>query len=51
MSDTWERIKFGNARVKKRARSVKHTEEVAVANKLSGKMMEVEVYRPEHVVL
>ena len=38
---------MGNPRMKKRARTIKETNEVVLTNKVKGKMMEISAYRED----
>lgn len=42
-----EKIKMGNPRMKKRARTIKETNEVVLTNKMKGKMMELSAYKQD----
>lgn len=47
VEDTMEKIKMGNPRMKKRARTIKQTNEVVLTNKMKGRMMELSAYKQE----
>lgn len=47
--EMWERITFGNQRIKKKAKTVKECSETKVANTLPGLMIELSTYRQDHL--
>lgn len=45
----WERITFGNQRIKKKAKTVKECSEMKVSSSLPGLMIELSTYREDRL--